>query len=68
MFYLDKVKQLMPQFRTDPDNAPAIGWDCICLSFEKAGNPGVKGGRLQQTKERQESSKQKSLFPTVIQL
>lgn len=51
MFYLDKIKQLTPQFRADPDNAPAIGWDCICLSFEKAGKQGVKGRRLQRTKE-----------------
>lgn len=58
----------MSQFRADPDNAPAMGWDCICLSFEKAGKRRVKGGRLQPTKERQESSKQKSLFPTAIQV
>lgn len=38
----------MPQFRADPDNAPAIGWDCICLSLKK--QEGVKGGRLQTTK------------------
>lgn len=43
----------MPQFRADPDNAPAIGLDCLCLSFENAGKQGVKGGRLQPTKERQ---------------
>jgi len=69
MFYLAKCKQTDATVSRGSDNTPTTAWDCICLSFGKVSRKSEElRGRLQQIKEKPESSKQKSPSPIVVQL